>query len=219
LLGHLLRRYWKPVYCYIRCERHSNDQAKDLTQGFFCDVVLRGSLLKRADPSKGRFRTFLLKALKCYLADQRRHKTARRRRPPGAVLSLDSEDLTELPAATAGLNPVETFDYAQATVVLDETLRQVEAWCVRRRKEVYWRLFQEKVLEPIRTGTPGPSFAELCARYGIRDEHAASNMVITVKRAFRRVLDELLCRQAGSDSTLEDEYRALFQHIGGRGAG
>jgi len=219
LLEGLLRRYWKPVYCYLRRKGHSNDRAKDLTQGFFCDVVLRGSLLQRADQSKGRFRSFLLAALECYLADQHREKTAQCRLPPGALVSLELQDMAELPAATADLNPAETFDYAQATMLLDEALQQVEEQCVRTGKEVHWRLFEEKVLEPIRRGTAGPSFAELCTRYRIRDEHAASNMVITVKRCFHRVLDDLLRQRAGTDSTLEEEYYDLFRHVSGDGAG
>jgi len=158
LLDNLLQRYWKPVYCYLRRKGHANDRAKDLTQGFFCDVVLNGSLLRRADRSKGRFRGFLLAALECYLADQQRHRTAKCRLPPGVLMSLDADALAELPAVTADLGPAETFHYAWATEILDEALRQVEEQCLRTGKDVHWRLFQEKVLHPIRDGAPGPSF-------------------------------------------------------------
>jgi len=219
LLDNLTRTYWKPVYCYIRRKGHSNDRAKDLTQGFFCDVVLGGSLIQRADRSKGRFHKFLLAAVECYLADQHRKKTCKRRLPPGAMMSLDSDDMGELPAATADLNPSEVFDYARATQLLDEALKQVKEQCLRTNKGVHWRLFDEKVLRPIMHGTPGPSFADLCGHYGIRDERVASNMVITVKRCFRRVLDNLLRQHGGKDSALEDEYRDLFRHLGADGAG
>ena len=60
LIGLLLKRYWKPVYCYVRRRGHANEEAKDLTQGFFHEVVLNRQLIQRADPSKGRFRTFLV---------------------------------------------------------------------------------------------------------------------------------------------------------------
>ena len=63
LIELLLKRYWKPVYCYLRRKGHSNEQAKDLTQGFFHEVVLNRNLVQRADQSKGRFRAFLLHAL------------------------------------------------------------------------------------------------------------------------------------------------------------
>src|SRR4030065_2580148 len=63
LIGLLLKRYWKPVYCYLRRKGYDNEQAKDLTQGFLHEVVLNRDLIDRADPSKGSFRTLLLHAL------------------------------------------------------------------------------------------------------------------------------------------------------------
>ena len=66
LIGFLLKQYWKPVYCYLRHTGHHNEQAKDLTQGFFHEVVLNRDLVGRADSSRGRFRAFLLHALKQY---------------------------------------------------------------------------------------------------------------------------------------------------------
>ena len=75
LIGVMLQRYWKPVYCYLRRKGFDNEGAKDLTQGFFSDILLNGTLLGRAKRSKGRFRTFLLTALDCYLSDEiRKHK-------------------------------------------------------------------------------------------------------------------------------------------------
>ena len=69
LIGLLLERYWKPVYCYLRRKGYNNEQAKDLTQDFFHEVVLSRSLIDRADQSKGRFRSFLLHALNNYLVN------------------------------------------------------------------------------------------------------------------------------------------------------
>ena len=70
LIGLLLQQYWKPVYCYLRRRGYHNEQAKDLTQAFLHEVVLNRHLVDRADPSKGRFRTFLLHALNQYLLDE-----------------------------------------------------------------------------------------------------------------------------------------------------
>ena len=76
LIGLLLDRYWKPVYCYLRRKDYDNEQAKDLTQGFFHEVVLNRALIERADQAKGRFRSFLLHALNQYLIDEQRKETA-----------------------------------------------------------------------------------------------------------------------------------------------
>lgn len=91
----LLGMYWKPVYCYLPCKGHDHEAAKDLTQGFFHEVVLSRGLIQRADRTGGRFRTFLLKALWDYAASVRRAEKAKRRMPEGGLLRLDSMD--ELP--------------------------------------------------------------------------------------------------------------------------
>ncbi len=59
LIGVLLERYWKPIYCYLRRKGYYNEEAKDLTQDFFHEIVLNRKLVQKADPSKGRFRFFL----------------------------------------------------------------------------------------------------------------------------------------------------------------
>ena len=52
LIGALLQRYWKPVYCYLRHKGHTNEIAKDLTQGFFHEIVLGRELIQQADKTK-----------------------------------------------------------------------------------------------------------------------------------------------------------------------
>jgi len=219
VLEHIMRRYWKPVYCYLRRKGHSNDQAKDLTQGFFCDIVLSSRLIQRADKAKGRFRTFLLTALECYLVDQQRSKLAKRRSPKGMVVSLDDTDMPELPSAAKELDPSQMFSYVWATQILDEALAEVERQCLCTHKETHWRLFQEKVILPMMDNRPGPAWADLCRRHGVPDERTASNMTITVKRCFRRVLEDLLGRQGGHASDLQEEFHSLFRHMGRPGAG
>ena len=70
LFNDLLGKYWKPVYCYLHRKGYDNEQAKDLTQAFFHEVVLGRDLVERVDKTRGRFRSFLLHALKQYAAKQ-----------------------------------------------------------------------------------------------------------------------------------------------------
>jgi len=63
LINDLLEKYWKPVYYYLRHKGHGNEEAKDLTQGFFQEVVLGRKLVHQAKRAKGSFRRFLLTAL------------------------------------------------------------------------------------------------------------------------------------------------------------
>ena len=68
-LGELYRIYWYPLYAYIRRRGKPPEEAKDLTQGFFLHL-LEHKTLARADPLKGKFRSFLLGSLQNYLSTQ-----------------------------------------------------------------------------------------------------------------------------------------------------
>jgi hypothetical protein len=92
LIGLLLSKYWKPVYCYLRRKGHNNEQAKDLTQGFFHEVVLGRNLIQKADQSKGRFRSFLLITLNRYLITAETGQAAQKRIPKSKLVSLDVTD-------------------------------------------------------------------------------------------------------------------------------
>ena len=71
-LEHLLRAYWSPVYAFIRRQGYSGHDASDLTQEFLTQVVLGRDLAARANPEKGRFRSFMKQALRNFLIDQHR---------------------------------------------------------------------------------------------------------------------------------------------------
>ena len=72
-LEQLCRGYWRPLYAYARRLGHSPADAEDLTQGFFARL-LEKEYLNAAAREKGRFRTFLLVALKRFLAQVQRHQ-------------------------------------------------------------------------------------------------------------------------------------------------
>src|SRR5262245_34811669 len=77
-LEQLCRTYWQPVYAFVRRTVLNPEDACDLTQGFFADL-LRDRSFARANPDAGRFRSFLLGALKHFLADERDRANARKR--------------------------------------------------------------------------------------------------------------------------------------------
>src|SRR5205085_8022548 len=74
----LCENYWCPLYAYLRRRGHPADQAQDLTQEFFMRV-LEGRYLDRADPDKGRFRSFILTSLKFFVADEEDRRRACKR--------------------------------------------------------------------------------------------------------------------------------------------
>ena len=119
LIGLLLERYWKPVYCYLRQKRYDNEQAKDLTQGFFHEIVLHLDLIQRADQSKGRFRSFLLFALNQYLMNQKRREDAQKRIPRDKMVSLDTIESTVMPQSIVESGPEDSYNYAWVSALLD----------------------------------------------------------------------------------------------------
>lgn len=92
-LGELCEAYWHPVFRFLRREGRDEEQARELTQDFFARLLARANV-DGADPHRGRFRTYLLGAVKHYLADVRDHE---RRLKRGAGVVPESLD-----AATPG---------------------------------------------------------------------------------------------------------------------
>lgn len=211
LIGLLLERYWKPVYCYLRHKGYSNEEAKDLTQGFLHEVVLNRKLVQRADQSKGRFRTFLLHALDQYLLNEKRRQTTRKRIPKGKLVALDIVSPPALPEAVSRLNPEDSYNYAWTASMLDQVFSEVEERCLEDDLEAHWRVFQDKVVQPILGDTSPPSFADICEKYGIEDEKKASNMITTVKRRLQKALKEYLRNTATSDDEIHKEFAEIVQ--------
>jgi len=213
LIGLLLDRYWKPVYCYLRRKGYDNEQAKDLTQGFFHEVVLNRELVHKADPSRGRFRSLLLVALNRYVVNVRQSQTARSCIPPDKLVSLDIITPPELPQTVTESTPEDFYNYTWVSALLDQVLSEVEAGCQKDGLATHWEVFYARVVQPSLTGSAAPSLEELSLKYNIKDEKTASNMVITVKRRFRSTLEQHIRVTVVTDDLLEEELAEIMQFL------
>jgi len=213
LIGLLLDRYWKPVYCYLRRKGYPNEQSKDLTQGFFHEVVLNRHLVDRADPAHGCFRALLLHALNQYLIDEKRKEAAWRRIPKDKLVPLDLADPPELPKAVSEWEPEDGFTYAWKSALLDQTLSEVERQCLEQGMEAHWSAFRDRVVQPALDGIRPPTLPEICIRYGIEDESKASNMIVTVKRRFQAALRKNLRITVASQEGMEEELREMLRFL------
>jgi DNA-directed RNA polymerase specialized sigma24 family protein len=214
-LTELLKRYWKPVYCYLRRKGYDRESAKDLSQGFFHEIVLGRSLIQHADRSKGRFRTFLLMALDRYVTSALRTETRKRRMPEGGLISLDDVDWLAIPDRDG--TPTQVFDYAWASTLLDEVVAEVAEKCRDRGSAPHWELFEARVLRPIFGDAEFPSLDDLCEKHGISRKTKASNMIFAVKRRFRTVLRRAVRHSVDSDGEVDDEISYLVKVLS-RGA-
>lgn len=211
LIGVLLQKYWKPVYCYLRRKGYPNEEAKDMTQGFFCEIVLNKNLVQRADKTKGRFRTFLLHALNQYVINQIQRQSAQKRIPKDKLISIDMLNPPAVPDMVTSLEPEESYNYAWLSALLDEILCEVEEDCKRDGLELHWKVFVERVIEPLLKDTCPPSLADLRARHGIEDEKKVSNMAITVKRRFQTALRKHVGRTVLAQDQISEELGELMR--------
>ncbi len=216
IVGDLLRDYWKPVYCYLRHRGHGNDQAKDLTQGFFHEVVLNRELIQRADPARGRFRTLLLTALNNYLANVHRRETAQKRIPKKKLIPFDPADMYALPQAAQTVSPDESFHYAWVSELLDRMLEEVEASCHQDGMTTHWDLFHDRVLRPTLEDTTPPALADLCSKHDIKEPARVSNMIFAVKRRLQAALKRYVRQSVAQDEEIGAEIRDLQRFLGDR---
>lgn len=209
-LEELVGRYWKPVYCYLRCKGYDRDDAKDLTQGFFHEIVLRRGLIQQADQRKGRFRVFLLTALSRYVTSAHRAEAAKQRMPEGGLIYLEEIDALSVPEPVHYRSPVEAFDYAWGAALLDRVLADVARRCREKSNATHWELFRDRVLLPIMQNADVPSLGELCRKYGICRKAQASNMIFMVKRRFQRELRRHVRQFVSSDAEVNSEILDLM---------
>jgi len=217
LVGLLLERYWKPVYCFLRHKGYANEEAKDLTQAFFHEVVLNRNLISRADSSQGHFRTFLLHALGQFLIDIHRKKNVRKRIPEKKVVSLELMDPPALSSIATQGSAEDCFNYSWKSSLIDQALATTRKGCYEKGLQVHWSVFVERILKPILENRVAPSIKEICVRFGIDSETVASNMLVTVKRRFKAALRTSIGKTVLAQGDVDGELQELL-NLFGRGA-
>ena len=116
---------WHPLYAYVRRRGHSPEDAQDLTQQFFAQLLIRNSVATVA-PEKGRFRSFLLASMNHFLADEW-DKARAQKRGGGNVISLDLQN-AETIGRTIGakFHTIKAFERRWATALLEQVYRRLE---------------------------------------------------------------------------------------------
>ena len=194
VLAELCERYWKPLYGYLRCKGFSNDQAKDLVQGFFTEKVIDQELIKVADRTKGRFRNFLLVALRNYtinIQKRDRHNPA---------VSLDSPGVDP----QSDQDAERLFNRTWAEQVLDRVLEALKQECERKGRQAHWGLFYEWLIEP-QGEQDKATMEELCTKYNIDSTQQAYKIVFRTKERFRAILRDRLRNLVGHDGDVDQE--------------
>jgi RNA polymerase sigma factor (sigma-70 family) len=164
-LERLCRAYWAPVYHYLRRRGIAQHDAEDLTQGFFA-FVLASDFFERPDPERGRFRGFLIAALKNYQTNEHIRAHAQKRGGAATFVAVDApaaeQDLAALTTDAAD-DPSIAYEKSWALTVLARALSRLEAEQRAGKREA-----QFTALKPFLTEDPAPGdYARLATQLGI----------------------------------------------------
>jgi RNA polymerase sigma-70 factor (ECF subfamily) len=210
-LSELCRIYWQPVYLFVRRQACSPADAQDLTQGFFADLIQTRSYA-RADRDKGRFRSFLLGAVKHFMADARDKQRAEKRGGDTIREPLDEAAIAEAErqvAASQRWNLHQVFDRAWAQALLRQGMRRLGEECAFAGKE---SLFDALRFHLSPEGEEAIPYAELASRLG----RAAATLRKDVERLRARygeILREEVRGTVSDPAEVDDELRYLFHAV------
>ena len=209
-LNRLCSLYWRPVYRLIRAAHGKPvEEAKDLTQAFFCRLLEDDGFVERWRPEDGRFRHFLKGALNHFLIDAGRESSRLRRGGDRALLSLDVTGLETgqaLPDPKAG-SPDAVFDRQWARDVVAHSLARLRETLAAEGKEEVFRVY-----EAYEMGAADPesvSYRQLAERFSI-SEPQVTNHLHNARRRFQDILVEELSASVTTREELERELRELF---------
>ncbi len=207
----LVTSYWKPVYKYLRLRwRISNEDAKDLTQGFFLHAFEK-SFLERFDPTRARFRTWLRVGLDGYVANE--HKAAGRVKRGGGAefLQLDyagveSEIVTT--ALTDSADPEAWFRREWVRDLFERALAELRGECEALGKQTALAVFERYDLNESPGDRP-PSYADLAVEFGVPATQI-TNYLAWARREFRRLVLLRLREATASDAEFRAEAREVL---------
>lgn len=206
----LCKQYWPPLYAYIRHRGYPAHDAQDLTQAFFARL-LAAEWVVAADRDKGRFRSFLLMALKRFLSNEWDRSQTQKRGGRVEFLSLDAE-VAETLYATGKLAtmPAESlYERRWAITVLESVMARL-----RQEHEASGRGAEYELLKPWLTAEHGTvPYAQLAAELKVAPASARSG-VHRLRKRFREVFREEIAGTVADPADVDDEIRAVVAALG-----
>ncbi len=206
----LIAAYWKPVYKYVRMKRFaSNEEAKDLTQGFFA-FTLEKNFVERYIAQRASFRTYLKLCVDGYVANERKAATRQKRGGDRRFISLDFDaaDTEFSQAARDGGDDEVYFDRECLRSVLERATVLLRSACERSGKTIHLALFERYDLQHGITGDR-PTYEQLAVEFELPVTQI-TNYLAWARQTFRRCALETLRELTGGDAEFRDEARRLF---------
>ncbi len=202
-LATLCENYWFPVYAFVRRAGHSADDAQDLTQEFFVRLLDK-QFLAAADRNKGRFRTFLLTAVKRFLANEYDRLQAKKRGGGHTILSLEGLEARYCQEPADTLTPERIFERQWALTLLDQVLARLHAEMASEGKAALFDAMKGHL-----TGSQTVSYARTAAGLGMT-EGAVKVAAHRLRQRYRELLREEISQTVAGPDEIEEEVRYLF---------
>jgi RNA polymerase sigma-70 factor (ECF subfamily) len=207
-LSELCRIYWRPIFLFLRRQGSNPDDAQDLTQGFFAHLI-ESRAYARADREKGRFRSFLLGALKHFLAHARAHDRTQKRGGGMILAPLDTASIAEADARVVGAHTWSAeyvYDREWAETLLRQALDRLAEECALAGKE---ELFEQLNSHLSGTSEAVP-YDELSVRLG-RPIATLRSDVARLRSRYRAILREEVGGTVAETSEVDAELRHLCE--------
>lgn len=209
-LAELCASYWKPVFSFIRHEGRDEETARDLTQEFFARLLARRGL-DTVQPGRGRFRSFLLGAVRHFLADERDRARAAKRGGGRPVISLDAGPNTHITGTMqisdpAGPPPDSQFDRQWALTVVEAALASLAAEYVQTGKTDHFN-----ALKPWLVGEVESLSQPQAARQLGLTEGAVKVAIHRMRKRFRELVKAEIAHTVDHPDQVQDELRYLLE--------
>lgn len=208
-LSKLCRSYWYPLYAYLRRCGHAVMDAQDLTQGFF-EHLLSKQLLARADPQRGRFRSYLLGAIKNYLSHEYRHQNALKRGGGTSFVSIDEIEAERRFSLEPWdpLTPEIQFERSWAFALLEQVGERLGEDYTRAGREELFR----KLLPCLAGKFDRGGYRDLGRELGI-SEGAVAVAVHRMRRRYGELLREEIAQTVETPEETEAELAHLMKVV------
>lgn len=212
-LENLCRAYWRPLYLWVRRQGRAPHDAQDLTQEFFARL-LEKDWLRAADRERGRFRTFLLVALKRFLSDEWDRTRAQKRGGGQSPATLDTESVEKALANESVESPDQAYERQWAMTLIERAMTGL-----KMDFDAGDRPAEFEALKEFLTADRGEiSYASAAERLKT-SEGAARVAVHRLRKRFRERFKEEVAATVAPGEDVDDEIRQLLAALGRAGPG
>jgi RNA polymerase sigma-70 factor (ECF subfamily) len=205
----LCRAYWFPLYAFLRRRGHNASDAEDCVQAFFTRMLER-EYLRGVDPKPGKFRSFILTALKRFLANERQRAGAVKRGGRHTFISFDAADAEHRYhlEPTHDLSADKLFEKAWALAVLERTMERLERELAADGKQM---LFDHLKVYLGQEGESRP-YRETAALLDMT-ENAVKMAVSRLRSRYRILLRDEVAQTVAAHDDVEEEIRDLLSAL------